>query len=49
MKCSFERSRDGNPLFFLEGGGKAANIPDRISIHERPKVSDGLRFGDWEP
>ncbi len=46
MKCSSERSRDGNPLFFW---GRATNIPDRISIHERPKVSDGLRFGDREP
>ncbi len=27
---------------------KATNIPNRISIHERPKEADGLRFGDWE-
>lgn len=23
-------------------------IPDRVSIHERPKEADGTRFGDWE-
>lgn len=23
-------------------------IPDRISIHDRPKEADGKRFGDWE-
>ena len=23
-------------------------IPDRISIHDRPKEADGSRFGDWE-
>lgn len=23
-------------------------IPDRVSIHERPKEADGKRFGDWE-
>ena len=23
-------------------------IPNRISIHERPKEADGKRFGDWE-
>lgn len=23
-------------------------IPDRVSIHERPKEVDGKRFGDWE-
>ncbi len=26
----------------------AKNIPDRVSIHERPKEADGSRFGDWE-
>lgn len=26
----------------------AKNIPDRVSIHERPKEADGTRFGDWE-
>lgn len=24
------------------------NIPDRVSIHERPAEADGRRFGDWE-
>ena len=23
-------------------------IPDRVSIHQRPKAADGTRFGDWE-
>lgn len=23
-------------------------IPDRVSIHDRPKQADGKRFGDWE-
>ena len=23
-------------------------IPDRVSIHQRPKEADGTRFGDWE-
>lgn len=23
-------------------------IPNRVSIHERPKEADGKRFGDWE-
>lgn len=23
-------------------------IPDRVSIHDRPKEADGKRFGDWE-
>ncbi|MBD5363178.1 MAG: IS30 family transposase [Bacteroides sp.] len=23
-------------------------IPDRVSIHDRPKEADGSRFGDWE-
>ncbi len=27
---------------------KATNIPNRISIHERPTEADGTRFGDWE-
>ena len=27
---------------------KATNIPDRVSIHERPAEADGKRFGDWE-
>jgi len=27
---------------------KAANIPGRVSIHERPNEADGTRFGDWE-
>lgn len=27
---------------------KATNIPDRTSIHDRPLLSDGRRFGDWE-
>ena len=27
---------------------KATNIPDRVSIHDRPKEADGRRFGDWE-
>ena len=27
---------------------KATNIPDRVSIHERPVEADGSRFGDWE-
>lgn len=27
---------------------KAANIKDRVSIHDRPKEADGSRFGDWE-
>lgn len=26
----------------------ATNIPDRVSIHERPAEADGRRFGDWE-
>lgn len=30
--------------------GKAGvkNIPDRVSIHDRPAEADGKRFGDWE-
>ncbi len=24
------------------------NIPNRISIHQRPAEADGKRFGDWE-
>lgn len=27
---------------------KVKNIPDRVSIHERPAEADGTRFGDWE-
>lgn len=27
---------------------KATNIPNRTSIHLRPKEADGKRFGDWE-
>lgn len=27
---------------------KASNIPNRTSIHDRPKEADGSRFGDWE-
>ncbi|MDE6076702.1 MAG: IS30 family transposase [Muribaculaceae bacterium] len=27
---------------------KVKNIPDRVSIHERPSEADGTRFGDWE-
>lgn len=27
---------------------RATNIPNRTSIHERPKEADGSRFGDWE-
>ncbi|MDE6377593.1 MAG: IS30 family transposase, partial [Duncaniella sp.] len=27
---------------------KVRNIPDRVSIHERPVEADGSRFGDWE-
>ena len=27
---------------------KATNIPNRVSIHERPPQADGHRFGDWE-
>ena len=27
---------------------KVRNIPDRISIHDRPAEADGKRFGDWE-
>lgn len=27
---------------------KATNIPNRTSIHDRPKEADGTRFGDWE-
>lgn len=28
--------------------GKCSHIPDRISIHERPKEADGTRLGDLE-
>ena len=27
---------------------KATNIPDRVSIHDRPAQANGSRFGDWE-
>ena len=27
---------------------KVRNIPDRVSIHQRPAEADGTRFGDWE-
>ena len=27
---------------------RITNIPDRVSIHERPAEADGKRFGDWE-
>ena len=27
---------------------KVRNIPDRVSIHQRPVEADGTRFGDWE-
>lgn len=27
---------------------KATNIPNRVSIHERPEQADGSRWGDWE-
>lgn len=27
---------------------KVRNIPNRISIHDRPSESNGKRFGDWE-
>lgn len=27
---------------------KVKNIPDRVSIHQRPDEADGRRFGDWE-
>nr|CRY97338.1 hypothetical protein [uncultured prokaryote] len=27
---------------------RVRNIPDRVSIHERPSEADGRRFGDWE-
>lgn len=27
---------------------KVRNIPDRVSIHQRPVEADGSRFGDWE-
>lgn len=34
----------------LYGSGQASvkNIPNRISIHDRPAEVDGRRFGDWE-
>ena len=27
---------------------KVKNIPNRVSIHDRPVEADGKRFGDWE-
>lgn len=27
---------------------RATNIPNRVSIHQRPPEADGSRFGDWE-
>lgn len=27
---------------------KVKNIPERVSIHQRPSEADGTRFGDWE-
>ncbi len=27
---------------------KVKNIPERVSIHQRPAEADGSRFGDWE-
>ncbi len=27
---------------------KVCNIPDRVSIHDRPAEADGKRLGDWE-
>lgn len=27
---------------------KATNIPNRVSIHDRPPEANGRRFGDWE-
>lgn len=27
---------------------RVRNIPDRVSIHDRPAEADGGRFGDWE-
>ena len=27
---------------------KVKNIPDSVSIHQRPAEADGTRFGDWE-
>ena len=27
---------------------RVKNIPDRVSIHQRPPEADGTRFGDWE-
>ena len=36
------RKRYGTP------GARVRNIPNRTSIHDRPKEADGKRFGDWE-
>ena len=32
----------------LDRTTKVRNIPDRVSIHNRPAEADGTRFGDWE-
>ena len=37
-------NRHGRP----ERTTKVKNIPERVSIHERPEEADGKRFGDWE-
>lgn len=38
------RKRKWTPL----SKASAKNIPNRVSIHERPKEADGSRFGDFE-
>lgn len=37
-------NRHGRPVHTT----KVRNIPDRVSIHQRPAEADGTRFGDWE-
>lgn len=37
-------NRHGRPIRTT----KVRNIPDRISIHDRPVEADGKRLGDWE-
>lgn len=37
-------NRHGRP----DRTAKVRNIPDRVSIHDRPAEADGSRFGDWE-
>lgn len=32
----------------VAGKGGVKNIPNRVSIHDRPPEADGKRFGDWE-